>query len=153
MDIFSAFSGLSTLQGSIRIYFICFFLILPFWFVDLMLFSETFYKNHTVYLNLLVAFCIAICWFWTLICCLVNLSLTDDFHKAIDTKVESFILYWVTILSIPILGLSTFIFSYLDLSFKTVMIITFVVGCAVTPIAKIIIKYRFKQAEKRNTKS
>jgi hypothetical protein len=125
MDIFSAFSNLGTLQGSIKGYFICFFLIIPFWFLDIMLFSDIFYKNHQPHIIILIAFCISMCWIWT-------------------------ILYWAAILSIPVLGLSTFLSSYWNPPFKTLIVIKFIAGIISTLVAKKIIIYQVKKAKRMN---
>jgi hypothetical protein len=150
MDIFSAFSNLGTLQGSIKGYFICFFLIIPFWFLDIMLFSDIFYKNHQPHIIILIAFCISMCWIWTIICCLVNLSFTDNFYETFKAQNENFILYWAAILSIPVLGLSTFLSSYWNPPFKTLIVIKFIAGIISTLVAKKIIIYQVKKAKRMN---
>jgi len=152
MDIFSAFSSL---QGSIRTYFICFLLIVPFWYLDIVLFSKAFYSTQPIYIHLLVAFCIAICWIWMLILVLVNAKLTDNYYKTMETKVENFILYWVTIVSIPILGFITFILTYFEaITFKEVLTIKFTITTVLSLIAIIVIRViRSKTKKEPETQS
>jgi|GEM_PF-5740629 len=138
------FTGFNDLKGSIRTYLICFFLIMPFWYLDITLFSKTFYRTHPVYIPILAAFSITICWLWMFICALVIAKFTKNFYQSMETKDERFILYWAVILSIPILGFLTFVLDYYQLNFKEVLIIKFASAATILLFTIIVLVTRNK---------
>lgn len=51
------------LEPSLKIIVVGFIFILPVWFLDIVLFSKTFYKTHSDYISIVLAFCITIPWY------------------------------------------------------------------------------------------